>query len=120
MRQRTEHQEQCRFFNWVNFLSGMDQDELELIYAVPNGGWRSPTEAIRLKAEGVRPGIPDVNVDLPRGGYHGMRIELKKTGGVVSEEQDRKHRLLEKAGYHVVVCYSAEEAITAVEEYCGQ
>jgi hypothetical protein len=117
---KSEHHEQCRFFNYVNYLSSLDQDVVELIYAVPNGGSRNPQEAIRLKAEGVRSGIPDVNIDIPSPEYHGMRIEFKrKVGGVTSPAQKRKHRLLRQAGYHVVTCYSAEEAITELENYCG-
>jgi hypothetical protein len=116
---KTEHHEQCRFFNYVNFLGDLDQDVIELIYAVPNGGARSPTEAIRLRAEGVRPGIPDVNIDIPSPTYHGMRIEFKKVGGVTSTAQKRKHKLLRQAGYHVVTCYTADEAIKELEKYCG-
>lgn len=29
-------------------------------FAVPNGGWRNPKEAARLKAEGVKAGVPDI------------------------------------------------------------
>ena len=117
---KSEHHEQCRFFNYVNFLSSLHQDEKELIYAVPSGGYRKPTEAIRLKAEGVRTGIPDVSVDLPRGGFHGMRIEMKRgKGGSLSPDQVRKHELLRKQGYYVVTCNSAEIAITELEKYLG-
>lgn len=117
MKQKTEHHEQCRVFNWVNYLSDLHQDEKELIYAVPNGGARSPTEAIRFKAEGVRAGIPDINVDIPKRGYNGMRVEMKKEGGTLSEDQVRKHRLLERVGFFVVTCYSAEEAIGHMRWY---
>jgi hypothetical protein len=119
---KTEHHEQCRFFNWVNFLSGLDQDLIELIYAVPNGGDRSPTEAIRLKAKGVRSGIPDVNIDIPSPTHHGMRIEFKinKPGSLLSQAQVRKKFLLEKAGYYVAVCRTADEAINELEIYCGK
>jgi hypothetical protein len=116
---KSEHHEQCRFFNHINFLSGLDQDVIELIYAVPNGGNRSGTEAIRLKAEGVRSGIPDVNIDIPSPNYHGMRIEFKKKNGILSQAQVRKIKLLRQAGYYVAVCWSAEEAITELEKYCG-
>ena len=116
---KSESHIQQNWFNWLHYLSGLDQDITDLIYAVPNGGYRNPKEAIALKAEGVKPGIPDVNIDIPSPCYHGMRIEFKRPGGVLSPSQVDKHALLRMAGYFVVTCDSVESAITALEDYCG-
>jgi len=117
---KSEHQIQCEWFNWLHYLSDLPQDITDLIYAVPNGGARRPKEAIRLKAEGVKAGIPDVNIDIPSPTYHGMRIEFKKPGGLLSPHQVVKHRLLREAGYYVVTCDSVDSAISALEKYCGK
>ena len=113
---KSETQIQIAFFHWVHFLSDLHEDITDLIYAVPNGGYRNPKEAIRLKLEGVKPGIPDVNIDIPSPRYHGMRIEFKRPDkrNNTSEAQKRKHSLLREAGYFVVICCSVEEAITSL------
>lgn len=48
-----------------------------MIFAIPNGGRRSPREAQRLKNQGVLAGVPDLFVPVPSRGYHGLFIELK-------------------------------------------
>ena len=51
----------------------------------PNGGFRNKIEAGRLKAQGVKAGIPDIGVPLPDGKI--LWIEVKAPGGVLSEPQ---------------------------------
>lgn len=48
-----------------------------LLFAVPNGGRRSKSEASRLKSEGVVPGVSDMILLLPRGGHNSLCIEFK-------------------------------------------
>lgn len=114
---KSEHTHQCEYFNWLHFLSGLPPSITDLIYAVPNGGYRRPKEAVRLKAEGVKPGIPDINIDVARRGFHGARIEMKKGDGTLSPEQVRTHSRLRDAGYFVVTCHSAAAAIEETEYY---
>lgn len=47
------------------------------IFHIPNGGTRNPKEAAELKRQGVKPGVPDLFIPLPRGSKHGMFIEMK-------------------------------------------
>lgn len=56
-----------------------------IVYAVPNGGARSITEARRLKDEGVLAGTPDLALVLPNG--KAAFIEVKTPTGVLSSEQ---------------------------------
>lgn len=120
MDKKTEHQIQTDWFNWLHFLSDLPDYWTRLIYAVPNGGFRNPKEAIRFQAEGVKSGIPDVNVDIPNEVYHGMRIEFKKPGGTLSDTQVDIHALLDAQGYYVVTCYTVEEAINELENYLNE
>ena len=77
-----------------------------LIYAIPNGGKRSITEAKRLKAEGVVPGIPDLHVPAWK-----LRIEMKRQkGGRVSTEQDEVMDYLQTVGDTCLVCAGFEDA----------
>ena len=43
--------------------------DLELLYHVPNGGSRNKAEASKLKRMGVRAGVPDLVLPVPRAGY---------------------------------------------------
>lgn len=79
----TEAQEQITLFSWAAVQA---IPELALLYHIPNGGSRHKAEAARLRAEGVRSGVPDLCLPVPRGGCHGLYIELKRLrGGRLSE-----------------------------------
>ena len=52
---------------------------------VPNGGWRTRTEAGVLKALGTKPAVPDLLLWLPGGGH--FQIELKAGNGRLSAHQ---------------------------------
>ena len=94
--------------------------ELRLLYAIPNGGFRSAKTAIAMKAEGVRRGIPDLHFPYPQKdkGQCGMWIEMKATGtGRISQVQKEVHENLRAIGYLVVVAYTATEAIQAICTY---
>lgn len=67
-----------------------------------NGGWRSQIEAAILKGLGVRPGVPDV-IAIKAGRTYA--IELKASGGRVTEAQRAAHAALRAAGATVAVAY---------------
>ncbi len=118
-----EHAEQVAFFQRVDtspFTKHLP------IYAVPNAGGytgnfkSNVVRAVRMKQEGVRRGPPDINVDVARQGYHGLRIEMKRQrGGSLSPDQKAWHILLREHGYHVAVCYGAEPAWNTLLSYLG-
>ena len=112
-----EHEEQVKFFEHAAYLSGRYPDLPLLLYAVPNGGYRPDATASRMKAEGLKAGIPDINCDIPRGGYHGLRIEMKIGKKKPSPRQREVLNALNRNGYHAVVCYSEEEAINMLIAY---
>lgn len=87
------------------------------MYAVPNGGKRSAFEAARLKGEGVRAGVPDLCLNLPRGGAHGLFVEMKAPGGRESPEQKLVMEELVEEGYCVIVAHDALLAIEAIRAY---
>jgi hypothetical protein len=82
-------------------------------FAVPNGEWRFPKTAARLKAQGVRAGAPDLVV-VVRGRFHG--IEIKRDTGRMSVAQARFAIELGRAdgGYHV--CRGLRETILCLVE----
>ncbi|MCL2071595.1 MAG: VRR-NUC domain-containing protein [Oscillospiraceae bacterium] len=91
--------------------------ELSLLHAIPNGGYRPITTAARLKAEGVRAGVPDICLPVARQGYNGLYIELKAPKGRVQANQREWLQDLSEQGYKAVVAYGFEEARTVIEDY---
>ena len=91
--------------------------ELELLYHVPNGGKRGKLEACRLKAQGVRAGVPDLHLPVARAGYHGLWIEMKTATGRLSEDQRKIIAMLRDEGHRVEVCRSAADAVEVLEDY---
>jgi hypothetical protein len=91
---RTEHQEQVDFVKWFRvFYPDV------LIFAIPNGGYRSRVTASRLKAEGVVKGIPDLYIPA-----WNLWVEMKRTkGGSVSPDQKSMMSYLEKYCRHQTI-----------------
>lgn len=112
----SEHDEQAALFEWAEWNIA-NRPELEMLYAIPNGGHRHRATAARLKAEGVKAGVWDVALDVARGDWHGLRIEMKygrnKLQPAQVEWQERYHA----HGYKTAVCYSWLEAVKEITEY---
>lgn len=112
-----ESAEQTSLFRWAACSTGK-YPELRLLFHVPNGGSRNPLEAHNLKLQGVRPGVPDIVLPVPRGGFHGLFIELKRRkGGRVSEDQQIWIERLNRLGYRAVICRGWDAARAEIELY---
>ena len=112
-----EAQAQAALFEWAVYARAK-YPELLLMFHIPNGGSRNVIEARNLKAQGVRAGVPDICLPVPRGKYHGLFIELKrKRGGRVSEEQQGWIAALNRVGYLAVVCYGFDDAVRTIKGY---
>lgn len=115
--EQEEAREQEALFRWAAYERGK-WPELAAMYHIPNGGSRNKAEAARLKAQGVRAGVPDICLPAARGCYHGLYIELKRrNGGRVSEAQRGWIEYLENAGYCARVCHGWDEARETIEKY---
>ena len=78
---------------------------------------RSKREAARFRAAGVKAGVSDLFLPWPRGGYHGLWIEMKALDGRPSLEQKVFIRDMKAAGYAAVFCFGAEEAEAVITRY---
>ena len=113
----TEAQEQEALFAWADRAAGR-MPELALLYHITNGGSRNLIEARKLKGQGVRKGVPDICLPVPRRGFGALYIELKRVrDGVVSEDQRGWIEALNRAGNRAVVCYGWDEAREAIVQY---
>lgn len=113
-----EHSEQVTLIKWWAYSHQRFGVAEDLLFAIPNGGERNVIVASRLKAEGVRAGVPDLFLAVPRGEYSGLFIEMKKPkGGRVSDNQKHLLGILGEQGYRATVCNGWIEAKAAIENY---
>lgn len=91
--------------------------ELARLFHVPNGGQRHVLVAVNLKRQGVKAGVPDLCLPVPRFGCHGLWIEMKTKDGAVSTTQKDWIGYLQGVGYRVEVCRSFEEAREVLINY---
>jgi len=123
-----EHHLQVALFNWAR-LYEEKYPILGLLFSIPNGGHRHITVAKKMKAEGVKAGVPDiflaVTVQRPidiNGDLHlipGLFIEMKYGTNKPTKSQERWLKALEEQGYKVAVCYSDKEAKIVIVDYLG-
>ena len=113
----TEHQEQVRVAKLL--------DALGLLWcAVPNSGpgkrgKEGAVRGARLRAEGLKAGVPDILVFDPckGAGGVGLAIELKRVkGGRVSDEQKVWLEELGKRGWICRVCKGFDEVHQVLKE----
>ena len=109
----TEHQEAVAFMGWCNL-----HPIAKNIFATQTGVRTSIRTAVKAKKEGMKAGIPDYFLDEPRGVWHGLRIELKRTkGGVLSTDQKLWRDYYNERNYCWRLCKGADEAIATIKEY---
>lgn len=119
---KNEHCLQRAIVKWCNGLgSGIVRDRFA---AIPNGGSRGSTAkdrmiaGARMKAEGVRAGMPDM-VFWKGAGI--VWLEVKNgTSGKVSESQKSVHESLRNNGHEIAVVRSLAEAITEIIKFYKQ
>ena len=107
----TEHGEQAALMCWANYMSHW-YPLLAYLYANANGGSRGDTEKSRaiegakMKAEGVKVGVPDLTGPWPRyvasmnANYAGLYIEMKRIDGGDGGSDDQQRWLTYRSEEH--------------------
>lgn len=85
-----------------------------LIFAVPNGGWRSKLTAAILKATGVLPGVSDL-IFLYRGKI--IFVEVKTEDGQQSPAQKEFQKTVTDMGFQYWIVRSASQMLARIEDY---
>ena len=121
----TEDAHQTAYFCWCTWQVAQIP-ELAFAFAVPNGGLRDPITASKLKAQGVKRGVPDIVLPVVRFAdnrwYAGAYIELKKLKGGNERDADQLKwaAFLKSQGYAHYLCRGYLAAIDATKHYMGQ
>lgn len=112
----SEAEEQEHLIKWCELSKGKHPCLFRILH-IPNGGSRHPAEAVHLKRMGVKPGVPDLLLPYPAGGYHGLWIEMKSKIGKPSALQKDWIEWLRSVGYAAWVCMGMEAAQECVLRY---
>lgn len=115
-RTHREASEQMALIQWAGYHP-IARDHL---IAIENGGYRNILEAIRLKKQGVRPGVFDLFLAYPCGKLHGLWIELKAPkphdARITPEQLDWFHKM-KRMKYDALISYGWTDAAISIENY---
>lgn len=115
----TEDGHQMALFCWVH-QHVATTPELNLLFAIPNGGARNPATAAKLKATGTKKGVSDMMLPVARHGKHGLFLELKKLkDGRESSDQIAWGAAVRGEGYAYCCCKGWRAAAHALIQWLG-
>lgn len=115
-KQQSESAIQREYFRYIRCRRATNW-KYEFIHSIPYGIRATIGLAMKIKAEGLTEGIPDVCVPCPSQGYHVMYLEFKTRYGQQSKAQKRFQKYCKMVGNKYVVVRSAIDAIRVTEEY---
>ncbi len=116
----SEHDEQVAV---VRYIQARYPDVL--FWANPNGAHlagstrQRAAQMNKLKAEGLLPGVSDLTIFEPRGGYSALFLEMKRSdgGSGASENQLWFLREVERRGAFGAIANGYEEAREIIDDY---
>lgn len=114
-----EKDEQAALFGWRD-AAKRKTPELRWLFAIPNGLWLPDAYAKTALQQGLTPGVSDVALLVPRGGYHGLLIELKRRDATPCRVTAAQKEFLDfhKAqGYRAEWCRGWEAAKHLILDY---
>lgn len=126
-----ESPEQIALFQWASLvklpiaevIDGALQSltVADLLIWIPNGAGKLPLgTAGRMKAMGLTPGVSDLQLCFPCGGFHGLWIEMKAArpySAAVSADQKLWLDRMARQGYAAAVARGWNEAAGMITRY---
>jgi len=107
--------EQIALFQWIKTQPHISR----FAFSIPNERKTSPQTGLLLKRMGLRPGVSDVFIAVPREMFHGLFIEMKAGKNKTTKSQDEFLSDMRESGYATAICYGATEAINIIKNYFG-
>ncbi|MCD8204979.1 MAG: VRR-NUC domain-containing protein [Coprobacillus sp.] len=111
-----ESKHQQAVFKWTQYVRQKYPD-LKLLFHIKNEDAMGAKQVAVDKAMGVKKGVPDLFLPVPRGQYHGLFIEMKNETGRPSDAQKWWGQELKDQGYYWEVCHGWEKAVQTLEWY---
>jgi hypothetical protein len=115
-----EDAEQMALMQWAQWVTVGQWPLSQLLWHSPNGGYRAYRTAARLKAMGVRAGVPDLQLPVAVAGYHGGWWELKAGDNKPTEKQIEVHALLRALGHYVQTYWHWSECANDILRYLAR
>ena len=120
-----EDTEQIRLFCWAALPDTQEKyPELKWMFHIPNGGYRNKRLAGKLRAMGVKRGVPDICLPIRRGAFPALWIELKRPAiknvqraGILRNEQGPWLDHLHAQGHAKMKCVGWEAARDTIVSY---
>ncbi|MGB2063553.1 MAG: VRR-NUC domain-containing protein [Marinomonas gallaica] len=113
---RSEDNEQMAFMDWIKY----NLPELEwCLFHVPNSTYTTKRQAEKAVRMGVKSGVSDLILLLPKNGYPYAVIEVKKKGGSLSANQKKFLNKHVELGAFVCVAFGLEALKKMINEYCN-
>ncbi len=114
----SEHEHQVLVIQWARLqVKCGTYPDLDVLHAVPNAARRTKGERGWMLSEGMKAGVPDLHLPVPRGGFVGLYIEMKSKGRKLTAAQDWWQDRLHKLGHFVATCFTSSAAIDTLTEY---
>lgn len=104
---------QAAIFKWSEGLYWLYPEFEFGLFAIPNGQYR---KGQRMEP-GLKGGVPDIQLAVARGGYHGFFGELKIGRNKPSDEQKAYIEYLNQQGYYVAVAWGEEAMEKEILDY---
>jgi hypothetical protein len=86
-------------------------------FAIPNGGLRHRSVAIKLKMEGVKSGVADMFWMISNDRWKGLFIEVKIEKGKQSSSQQAFEQIALAHGYYYAVVRSIDDCINVLNRF---
>lgn len=109
----TEEQEQICVFDWIRVNPAI----LPFAFHIANERKATAHYGKKLKRLGVKSGVSDIFIAIPRATYSGLFLEMKSSTGKLTRNQNLFLSNMAKSGYAVIVAYSATAAIDGIKNY---
>jgi VRR-NUC domain len=111
---RIEQQHQIALVKWFGIQYEIFK---KFLIHIPNEGKRSKFQGYILNSMGMRAGIPDLFLAIPRGSSHGYFIEMKSPGKKPTDSQTATIIRLRSMGYQSEWFDDWMKAARSIESY---
>ena len=113
MRSSNEDLDQIAIFDWIRKNPYIEP----FCFHIANERKCSPQQGAKLKSMGVKAGVSDIFVAIPKNGYHGLFIELKHGKNKPNANQLIFLDNMNQQGYLAKLSYGIVETIDLIKNY---